>query len=97
MVLSNKHISNINKALKDIKSDMVANFICADQQSFTITTNKVASFLDLNTIKKYIKNIDAFNSEDIMAPRLPQLKSYLKILGIPYLIKNTNVPITYVA
>ena len=95
MVLFNKHVSNINRALKDIKSDMVADFICADQKSLTITTNKVALSLDLSTIKKYIKNINAFNLEDIMALRLSQLKSYLKILGIPYLIKNTNISITF--
>ena len=29
IVLSNKHISNINRALKDIKSDTVADFIHA--------------------------------------------------------------------
>jgi len=54
----------------------------------------VALFSDLSTIKKYIKNIDAFDLEDIIAPRLPQLKSYLKILDIPYLIEDTNILIT---
>jgi len=29
-----------------------------------------------------------------MLPRLPQSKSYIKILCISYLIKDTNVPIT---
>ena len=29
-----------------------------------------------------------------MSPRLPQSKSYLKILEIPYYIKDTNLPIT---
>ena len=54
----------------------------------------MASPLDLSTIEKYIKNIDAFNFKDIMASRLSQLESYLKILGISYLIENTNVSIT---
>ena len=94
IVLSNKHISNINRALKDIKSDTVANFIHAYQQGLTITTNKVALLSILSTIEKYIKNIDAFDSEDIIASRLPQSKSYLKILGISYLIEDTNTSIT---
>ena len=94
IVLSNKHISNINRALKDIKSDTVADFIHAYQQGLTITTNKVALLSILSTIEKYIKNIDAFDSEDIIASRLPQSKSYLKILGIFYLIKDTNTSIT---
>ena len=49
---------------------------------------------DLNTIEKYIKNIEAVDLNDIMLPRLPQSKLYLKILGIFYLIEETNVSIT---
>ena len=94
MVLSNKYIVNINRALKKIKSEVMADFIQADNKGFSITTNKVISNLDLNIIKKYIKNIDVINSEDIMTSRLPQSKSYLKILDILYLIKDTNVSIT---
>jgi len=59
-----------------------------------ITTNKVVSTLDLNIIKKYLKNISVIDSNDIMAPRLLQSKSYLKILKIPYLIENTNISIS---
>jgi len=29
--------------------------------------------------------------ENIKALRLPQSKSYLKIIGIPYLMENTNI------
>jgi len=54
----------------------------------------VASSSDMSTIEKYINNINVFDSEDIIAPRLSQSKSYLKILGISYLIEDTNVPIT---
>ena len=49
---------------------------------------------NLTTIEKYIKNIEAVNLDNIMLPRLPQFKLYLKILGIPYLNKETNTPIT---
>ena len=31
------------------------------------------------------------NVSNIMRPRLPQLKSYLKILEVPYFLKNTNL------
>ena len=50
--------------------------------------------MDLSTIKKYIKSIDTIDLEDIMLPQLSQSKSYLKTLSIPYLIEDTNVPIT---
>ena len=89
----NKHIANINRLLKDIKSDVIANFIQADQRDLVITTNKVAAILDLN-IEGYIKNVDIVNSKRVVSPRLPQSKLYLKILDISYFIKNTNLPIT---
>ena len=70
MVLSNKHVSNINKAFKDIKSDILANFIQADNKGLTITTNKVISTSDLSIIEKYIKNINVVDSNNVLSLRL---------------------------
>ena len=94
MVKLNKHITNINRALKDIKSNIVADFICTDNRNMAITTNKVDTNLDLDIIEKYIKNIDEVDTNKVMSTRLSQSKSYLKILGISYYIKYTNLPIT---
>ena len=69
--ISGKHITNINRALKNIKSEILANFVPADHRGLIITTNKVASQSDLNTIKKYIKNIDTIKLEDIISFYLP--------------------------
>lgn len=52
--------------------------------------NKVTSSSDLQTIEKYVKNIDHLDFEDMKILHLPQPKFYLKIIGIPYLIENTN-------
>jgi len=93
MSISGKHITNINRALKNIKSEILADFVHTDYRGLIITTNKVASQSDLNTIKKYIKNVDTIKLVDIMVSYLPQSKLYLKIIGIPYIIKDTNVPI----
>ena len=60
----------------------------------TIVINKVALPLDLKVIEKFVKNVDNVNSEDIGASRLPQSKSYLKIIGTSYFLENTNVFIT---
>jgi len=60
----------------------------------TIVTNKVVLPLDLKVIENFVKNVDNVNLEDIEAPRLPQSKSYLKIIGISYFLENTNVSIT---
>ena len=65
MVLSNKHVSNINKALKDIKSDILAEFIQANNKGLKITTNKVIFTLYLSIIEKYIKNVNVVNSNNI--------------------------------
>ena len=40
---------------------------------------------------KKLNNVDANN---VMSPRLPQLNSYSKILGILYFVDNTNLSIT---
>ena len=95
MAMLNKYIANINKSLKDIKLDIMADFIQADNRGLVITTNKVVAILDLNIIKSYIKNIGVIDSHKVISPRLPQSKLYLKILGIPYFIKDTNLPIMF--
>ena len=53
MAMLNKHIANINRLLKDVKSDVMADFIQADQRDLVITTNKVAAIIDLNTIESF--------------------------------------------
>ena len=91
MAISSKHITNINRVLKIIKSDVMADFICTDNCGFTITTNKVVFPLYLNMIKKYIKNVDIIDSKESIVSQLPQSKFYLRILDILYFIKNTNI------
>ena len=48
-------------------------------------TNKPASDLDLSTIKKYLKSVQNVIPESIESPHLPKFKSYMKIIGLPYL------------
>ena len=50
IVLSEQYVANINRALIGIKSDIIVNFIKADQQELTITTKKVISTLDLSML-----------------------------------------------
>jgi len=64
-----------------------------EQADTTIVTIKVISFLNLQTIKKYIKNTNHIDLDDVNTPWLPQSKLYLKIIGIPYHLENTNTPI----
>ena len=90
---SSAHVYNINRVLKNIKSEIVVNFIHLDNKDIIITTNKVASMLDLQTIKICIKN-NNIELNHVEVPRLPQSKSYLKIIGIPFFLEDTNTPIS---
>ena len=78
------HISNINKCLKNSKSDIFADFIQFNVNGIIITTNKPASDLNLSTIEKYLKNIQNVNPDSIESPRLSESKSYMKIIRLPY-------------
>jgi len=91
---ADEHIFNINRFLKSIKSDVTANFLCSDNRDIIVTTNQIASSSDMSIIEKYIKESDNINPNDILSLRLPQSKSYLKILGIPY-ITNNGTPISH--
>ena len=88
------HINNINHTLKFIKLNILADFICIDDKGIIISTNNVASPSDLQEIKKYIKNSLLNNGDQVFFPWLPQSKSYLKIVGIPFLNKQSNICIS---
>ena len=53
---SSIYTTNLNRILKNIKLEVIADFVCMDQADITIVTNKVVSSLDLQTIEKYVKN-----------------------------------------
>ena len=67
---SSIYIININHAFKNIKLNIIANFICIEDKGIVITTNNVASSSDLQEIKKYVKNLLTTNIEQISLPRL---------------------------
>ena len=78
------HITNINRNLKNTKSEVSVDFIQADPISITIVTNKVLQASNLSTIENYIKNSESIDLSQVDMPYLPQLKSYLKIIEISY-------------
>ena len=83
-----------NRVLKNIKLEIIADFICSDNKDIIITTNKVVSMLDLQTIERYIKNVNNIESNQVEVPRLPQSKSYLKIISISFFLEDMNTPIS---
>jgi len=90
---SSSYVSNLNRALKNIKSKIMVKFILSDSIGITIVTNKVTLASDLQTIENYIKTANCINSTRVEVPCLSQSKSYLKIIGIPYYQENSSSPI----
>jgi len=86
----NSHVTNINRTLKNIKSDIMADFIHIKNRGVIITTNKIARALDLQTIKKYIKYTNDIEANQVEISRLSQSKSFLKIISIPYISETTH-------
>jgi len=68
---SSTHVTNINRALKNIKSQVIADFIRIEKSRLVITTNKVASNLNLQTIEKYMKNSYSIDVNNVESLRLP--------------------------
>lgn len=84
------HVTNTNRVLKNIKLEVMAEFICMEKSGLVITTNKVASALDLQAIEKYMKNSYNVDMDNMESPRLLQSKLFFKIIGIPYISEITN-------
>ena len=87
------YIISINCVLKTIKLNIMADFICIKDKGIVISTNNVTSPFDLQEIEKCVKSSLLNDADQISLPRLPQSKSYLKIVGIPYLNKQSNMHI----
>ena len=87
MVKANIHVSNINRLLKGVKSEIFIEFIHSNNKRLLITTNKVAVISNLNIIEKYIKNLNNVDLNDIISPEL--LQSYIK-LNTQSVMNSTN-------
>jgi len=80
--------------LKEVKSEVSVDFICSDNKELLLTTNRVTILSDLNIIKKYLKDSNDIKHKEDINLRLPQSKSYLKILSIPYFVEGINLLIS---
>ena len=78
------HIANINRILRNVKSEVLVDFICLDPLGITVVTNKVSLQSDLQMINHYVKNTEDIDALQVDASHLPQSKSYFKIIEIPY-------------
>ena len=81
---SSLHVTNINRELRNAKTEVLVNYIRSDSTGIIIITNKVGQQSDLSIIDNYIKNLNDVNMFQVENSRLSISKSYLKIIGIPF-------------
>jgi len=56
------HVVNINKLLKNTKSEVLVDYICSDPLGISIVTNKVSLQSNLQIIDQYVKNSEDINT-----------------------------------
>jgi len=78
------HVVNINRLLKNTKSEILVDYIQSDPLGISVVTNKVSQQSDLQIIDQYVKNSSDINAFQVDELCLPQSKSYFKIIGIPF-------------
>ena len=78
------HVANINRQLWNAKSEVLVNCIWSNPLGITVITSKVSQQSDLLIIDQYVKNSNNINALQVEELQLPKLKSYLKIISIPF-------------
>jgi len=81
---SSLNVANVNRQLRNTKTDVLVDYIRSDSTGIIFVTNKVAQQSNLSIINQYVKNSNNINSLQVEDVRLPKSKSYLKIIGIPF-------------
>ena len=71
MKSSSLYITNINQSLRNVKSEVLVNFICSDSTSVMVVTNKVIVQSNLHVIKNYIKKVDDIDFINVKVSQLP--------------------------
>ena len=65
---SSIHVTNLNRNLRNAKSEVLVNFIQLDLLGITVVTIKVSLNSDLIIIEKYVKNLENINSTQVKTP-----------------------------
>ena len=67
---SSIHVANMNRSLRNTKSEIFIDFIWSDPLGIMIVTNKVSLQLDLQIIKQYVKNADNIDTLQVEVKEL---------------------------
>jgi len=59
---SSLHVANINRNLRNAKSDVLVDYLCSENSGIMVITNEVAQQSDMSIINNYVKNSNNINS-----------------------------------
>jgi len=62
---SSNHVANLNRILKNIKINVMVDFIHSDPLNIMIITSKITLTSNLQTIKNYVKTTNSIDSDGI--------------------------------
>ena len=62
---SSIHMANLNRNLKNTKSEVSVDYICFDTLGIMVVTNSVLLNSDLLIIEKYVKNLENIDSTQV--------------------------------
>ena len=65
---SSLHVANINRNLRNAKSDILVDYLRSENSDITVITNKVAQQSDMSIIDNYVKNLNDINSLQVDKP-----------------------------
>jgi len=77
-------VKSCNRGLVEAHSKLRVESVRKAWDRISMSTNFVASAAELEVIKQWLKKVAGLAASTVVEPRLPQSKSFLKILGVPY-------------
>jgi len=77
-------VESCNRGLVEAHSKLRVESVRKAWDGISMFTNFVALAAELEVIKQWLKKVAGLATSTVIEPRLPQSKSFLKILGVPY-------------
>jgi len=87
-------VESCNKGLVSAHSKLRVESVHKAWDGVSMSTNSVASVAKLEVIKQWLKKTAGLGEVTEVEPRLPQSKSFLKVLGVLYWDSKTSLPVT---
>jgi len=87
-------VESCNRGLVEAYSKLRVESVYKTWDGISMSTNFVTLAAELEVIKQWLKKVAGLAASTVVEPCLPQSKSFLKILGVPYWGNNSLLPIT---